>query len=67
MTKKTAVTTLVDNSIYDKRLPSEFGYSLLIDYGKEIMFDRIFQTFFYRNVKVYCLKYDYNVLISHMT
>ena len=68
MLKNLTVTTLVDNGLYDKRLLSEFGYSLLIDFGKEkIMFDTGYSNLFLQNAKK--LAIDLNrvdtVLISH--
>jgi len=68
MSKNLTITTLVDNSLYDKRLSSEFGYSLLITYGKEnIMFDTGYSNLFLQNAKK--LAIDLNivntVVISH--
>ncbi len=68
MLKNLTITTLVDNALYDKRLSSEFGYSLLISYGKEnIMFDTGYSNLFLQNAKK--LAIDLNILdlvvISH--
>jgi 7,8-dihydropterin-6-yl-methyl-4-(beta-D-ribofuranosyl)aminobenzene 5'-phosphate synthase len=68
MSKNLTITTLVDNAPYDKRLGVEFGYSLLITYGKHnIMFDTGYSNLFLQNAKK--LAIDLNivdtVVISH--
>jgi len=66
--EKITVNTLVDNGLYDKRLKSEFGYSLLIEYGKEkILFDTGYSNLFLQNAKKMAIDLNTinSVVVSH--